>query len=151
MIGADEYVEFLSREYLRGYVDEGGSAVKFVVADDFVASGFRDRVADEGRQSGYVVAAVDAATTRVHLMEQIFFEVARQIDWDELAVSALRSAVAAAGFPAPTDDTPTVDELASHYRTDARELKRDVDRELQRRIFKDYDMIQEFRIAMLRL
>jgi hypothetical protein len=30
-------------------------------------------------------------------------------------------------------------------------LKRDVDRELQRRIFKDYDMIQEFRIAMLRL
>ena len=67
MIGADEYVEFLSREYLRGYVDEGGSAVKFVVADDFVASGFRDRVADEGRQSGYVVAAVDAATTRVHL------------------------------------------------------------------------------------
>jgi len=63
MIGADEYVEFLSREYLRGYVDEGGSAVKFVVADDFVASGFRDRVADEGRQSGYVVAAVDAATT----------------------------------------------------------------------------------------
>jgi hypothetical protein len=81
MIGADEYVEFLSREYLRGYVDEGGSAVKFVVADDFVASGFRDRVADEGRQSGYVVAAVDAATTRVHLMEQIFFEVARQIDW----------------------------------------------------------------------
>jgi len=48
MIGADEYVEFLSREYLRGYVDEGGSAVKFVVADDFVASGFRDRVADEG-------------------------------------------------------------------------------------------------------
>jgi len=38
MIGADEYVEFLSREYLRGYVDEGGSAVKFVVADDFVAS-----------------------------------------------------------------------------------------------------------------
>jgi len=87
----------------------------------------------------------------VHLMEQIFFEVARQIDWDELAVSALRSAVAAAGFPAPTDDIPTVDELASHYRTDARELKRDVDRELQRRIFKDYDMIQEFRIAMLRL
>ncbi len=151
MIGADEYVEFLSREYLRGYVDEGGSAVKFVVADDFVASGFRDRVADEGRQSGYVVAAVDAATTRVHLMEQIFFEVARQIDWDELAVSALRSAVAAAGFPAPTDDILTVDELASHYRTDARELKRDVDRELQRRIFKDYDMIQEFRIAMLRL
>jgi hypothetical protein len=151
MIGADEYVEFLSREYLRGYVDKGGSAVKFVVADDFVASGFRDRVGDEGRQAGYVVAAVDAATTRVHLMDQIFFEVARQIDWDELAVSALRNAVAVAGFPAPTDDIPTVDELAAHYRTDARELKRDVDRELQRRIFKDYDMIQEFRIAMLRL
>jgi len=44
MIGPEEYVEFLSREYLRGYVDTGGCAVKFAVADDSVASDFKDRV-----------------------------------------------------------------------------------------------------------
>ncbi len=151
MIDSGQYIEFLGSEYLRGYVDSGGCAVKFTVADDSVASEFRDKLANEGNQSGYLVATVDATTTRVHLMEQIFFEVARQVDWDELAARALTSAVAAAGFLAPTADVPTLDELAAHYKTDARELKRDVDRELQQRIFKDYDMVQEFRIGMLRL
>lgn len=151
MIGSEEYVDFLSREYLRGYVDTGGCAIKFVVADDSVANDFRERVVHAGRQASYVVACVDAAVTRVNLMEQIFFEVARQVDWDDLAARALRNAVAEVGFPAPTVDTPTVDELASHYQTDARELKRDVDRELQQHIFRDYDMVPEFRIGMLRL
>ena len=86
MIAPEEYVEFLGREYLRGYIDTGGCAVKFAVADDTATAGFRELVVKEGRQSGYVVATLDAATTRVHLMEQIFFEVARQVDWDELAV-----------------------------------------------------------------
>ncbi len=151
MISPDEYVGFLAREYLRGYVDTGGSAVKFAVAADSVAPSFRDQLVGEAREAGYAVATVDAATTRVHLMEQIFFEVARQVDWDGLAAEALRGATTAAGFPPPTDDVPTLDALAVHYRTDARELKRDVDRELQLRIFKDFNMVQEFRIAMLRL
>jgi hypothetical protein len=151
VIGAEEYADFLAREYLRGYVDTGGCAVKFAVADDSVAPRFRDQVLRDGREAGYVVATVDAVTTRVHLMEQIFFEVARQVDWDGLAANALRSATTAAGFPPPTDDAPVLDALAAHYGTDSRELKRDVDRELQQRIFKDFDMVHEFRIAMLRL
>ena len=91
MIDSGQYVEFLGSEYLRGYVDTGGCAVKFTVADDSVASEFRDELANEGKQSGYLVATVDAKTTRVHLMEQIFFEVARQVDWDELAARAPRA------------------------------------------------------------
>jgi hypothetical protein len=151
VIGPEEYASFLGREYLRGYVDSGGCAVKFAVADDLAAPSLRDEAVAQGRDSGYEVAVLDAATTRVHLIEQVFFEVARQIDWDRLAATALRGATAAAGFPPPTDDVPTLDVLAAHYRTDTRELKRDVDRELQRRIFKDFDMVQEFRMAMLRL
>jgi hypothetical protein len=151
VIEPEAYVGFLGREYLRGYVDTGGCAVKFAVADDSIAPSFRDQVVGDGREAGYFVATVDASTTRVHLMEQIFFEVARQVDWDGLAANALRSAATGAGFPPPTDDVPTLDALAAHYRTDARELKRDVDRELQRRIFKDFAMVQDFRIGMLRL
>ena len=45
----------------------------------------------------------------------------------------------------------TLDRLASHYRVDARELKRDVDRQLQHQVQRDYAMVQEFRTAMLRL
>jgi hypothetical protein len=151
MIDPEDHVEFLCREYLRGYVDTGGSAIKFVVADDSIATDFIGQVTQAGQQASYVVASVDAVETRVNLMEQIFFQVARQIDWDDLAARALKRAVAEAGFPAPTAEVPRVDELASHYATDPRELKRDVDRELQRYILRDYDMVQEFRIGMLRL
>ena len=97
------------------------------------------------------MARVDAAQTRVHLLEQVFFDIARQVDWDEPAVVASRRAVAAAGYPAPPDSGVSLDRLASHYQVDARELKRDVDRQLQQMVHRDYAMVAEFRTAMLRL
>lgn len=152
MIPVEGYVSFLDQEYLRGYVDGGGAAVKFVVpSDDQSADAFLDQFGRAARGAGYAVATVDAAETRVHLLEQVFFDVARQIDWDDLAFVASQRAVAAAGYPAPPGSGVSLDELASHHRVDSRELKRDVDRELQRLVQRDYAMVQEFRTAMLRL
>lgn len=152
MIPVEGYVSFLDTEYLRGYVDGGGAAVKFVVpGDDESARSFLEGFAGTARSAGYVAVAVDAAETRVHLLEQVFFAVARQVDWDELALTATRTAVEAAGYPAPPGGAVTLDRLAAHHRVDARELKRDVDRQLQHQVQHDYAMVQEFRTAMLRL
>ncbi|MGH9086976.1 MAG: BREX system ATP-binding domain-containing protein [Acidimicrobiales bacterium] len=152
MIAVDDYVSFLDREYLRGFVDEGGAAVKFAVgADDRVAEAFVEALAAAAGGAGYCVAKVDAAAVRVHSLEQVFFEVARQVDWDGLAAVATRATVVAAGYPAPGDSTFTLDQLASHHRVDPRELRRDIDRELQQRVHRDYAMTAEFRTAMLRL
>jgi hypothetical protein len=152
MIPADEYVSFLGGEYLRGYVDDGGAAVKFVVApDDRSAAAFLESFSRQAAGDGFVVARVDAAETRVHLLEQVFFEIARQVDWDQLAALATERAVAAAGYPVPPGGGPSLDQLAARYQVDPRELKRDVDRQLQQSVHRDYDMVQEFRTAMLRL
>ncbi|MHB8245335.1 MAG: BREX system ATP-binding domain-containing protein [Acidimicrobiales bacterium] len=151
MISADDYVGFLGREYLDGYVSGGGCAVKFAVADPAEAGALREGLVRSGQAAGYVVASVDAATTRAHLIEQIFFEVARQVDWDGLAATALRHAVSEAGYEFPGPDVSGLDDLAAHHGADARELKRDVDLQLQQHVFRDYSMVQEFRIAMLRL
>ncbi len=152
MIDVGTYVRFLDAEYLHGYIDGGGAAVKFAVApDDPAADSLLGQVAEAAGRAGYAVAKVDAGSTRVHLLEQVFFEVARQIDWDGLAATAARAAVAAAGYPAPAGGGISLERLAAHHRVDARELKRDADRELQRRVHRDYAMVQEFRTAMLRL
>ncbi len=151
MISVEGYVDFLAREYLRSYVREGGCSVKFAIASAAEATVLGDSLSQAARDAGYVVASVDAAKTRVHLIEQILFEVARQVDWDGLAADALRDAVAAAGYAFPAGVALSLDELAAHHGADARELKRDVDLQLQQRIFKDYSMVHEFRIAMLRL
>lgn len=153
MIAAPDYARFLEDEYLRGYVDAGGAAVKFAVApDEAVAGHILERLGSVGRDAGYLVAAVDGASIRLHLLEQVFFEVARQVDWDGLAAVTVRRAAEAAGYPVADESRElSVDRLAAHHRVDARELKRDLDRELQRRVYRDYAMVQEFRMAMLRL
>ncbi|MDQ6838882.1 MAG: ATP-binding protein [Actinomycetota bacterium] len=152
MITVGDYVGFVDREYLHGYVEAGGAAVKFAVgSDDATSDAFMDQLTTTARSAGFVVARVDAAVTRVHLLEQVFFDVARQVDWDALAAETTRAAVSAAGYPPGSDGATSVDQLAAHHGVDARELRRDIDRELQQRVHRDYAMVAEFRTAMLRL
>jgi hypothetical protein len=152
VIPVDDYVAFLEGDYLRGYVEDGGAALKFVVPpDDLSAAAFIERFAASAERAGFGVAKVDAAETRVHLLEQVFFAVARQVDWDGLATVATRAALASAGYPATPDGPVALDGLAAHYRVEPGELKRDIDRQLQERVHRDYAMVQELRTAMLRL
>ncbi len=152
MIAGQQYVRFLDQEYLRGYVDRGGAAVKFVVPQDDESTGeFVRALGAAATAAGYRCASASSAETRVQLVEEVFFEVARQIDWDDLADVATRRAVAEAGYPAPFGEPLSLDQLAVHHRVDRRELKRDLDRQLQQQVQQDYAMVQEFRTAMLRL
>ncbi len=151
MIPIDEYASFLDREYLTSYVAAGGAAVKFTVAaDDRAARDVSEAVTSRAAADGYQTALVDAARTRAHMIDQVFFEVARQVDWDALAERAVREAWASISHP-PPDGRLDVEAVAAHHGVDAGELTRDVNRELQHRIYRDYAMVQEFRIAMLRL
>lgn len=156
MSSAGDYVRFLDTEYLAEYVAHGGAAVKFVVPyDDEEAQRFSSLLLEASTGRGYVSARVDAVTTRIHLMDQVLFDIARHIDWRSLARIAVRDAVTAAGFPPPdgidAPDALAVDRLAAHHSMDVHELTRDVNRELQQRIMRDHTMAQEFRVAMLRL
>lgn len=157
-----EYVDFLAAEYLTGYVADGGAAVKFVVpTNDDDAEAFDAALATESTAKGYLSVRVDAVTTRIHLIDQVFFDIARQVDWRSLSRCAVRDAVTSAGYP-PADVPPTtsneaaidplaVEHLAAHHAVDVNELTRDVNRELQQRMMHDYAMSLEFRVAMLRL
>lgn len=152
MIAADRYADFLTEEYLDSYIAEGGAAVKFVVAaEPGVADHFADTVLERAGAGGYACVRVDAVQVRAHLMDQVFFDVARQIDWDEVAAHQVRSAFAAADFPVPDGGDVSVEAVAAHHHVDPGELNRDVNRQLQRTVFHDYGMVREFRVAMFRL
>ncbi|HKT05293.1 MAG TPA: BREX system ATP-binding domain-containing protein [Rugosimonospora sp.] len=151
MIGAYEYLEFVEREYLAGYIGRGGAAVKVLsVGDDTerlrLSSGFA-AVGDR-----FEHAAVDAATTRAHLIDQVFAAVARQLDWVALADAVVRVALERAAFPAP-DGHEGVDlaVIARHHDVDAAELYRSVRRAIEHMVLRDTELSHEFRVAMLRL
>ncbi|HEY5881667.1 MAG TPA: hypothetical protein VIU11_22345 [Nakamurella sp.] len=153
MIDAGDYAEFLATEYLDSYIADGGAAVKFVVVPNVEeAEQFSRTVRDRAATAGYVAADVDAVDVRVHMMDQVFFAVARQVDWDALAARRVRAAFAAVDYPvADAGDDISVEAVAAYHRVDPGELSRDVNRHLQRAVFHDYAMVQEFRVAMLRL
>ena len=153
MINGLDYASFLDDEYLSTFINDGGGAVKFAVAlDDQQAGVFSEALAGRATDEGFVVVSVDAALTRVHMIDQVFFAAARQINWDSLARTTVRTAWAAIAHAVPDDsDDLSVSGVAERHGVDPAELSRDVNRDLQKRIGRDYAMVQEFRIAMLRL
>ena len=151
VLDAPTYLDFVGREYLDRYIGRGGAAVKLVCAAD---EAVRDRLAEGLRGFGddFEYATVDAVTTRVHLIDQVFATVARQLDWVGLAEAVVRSALEQAAFPVPAGhDGIDLAAIAHHYDVDAAELYRSVRRAIEQIVWRDTELCHEFRVAMLRL
>jgi hypothetical protein len=149
-IGVAEYLDFVEREYLSGYIASGGATVKLLCsADDDVRARLAGGLAAVGGDFAY--AEVDAATTRIHLVDQVFTTVARQLDWVSLAQAVVRAALDHAAFPAPAGAGIDLAAIARHHEVDAAELYRSARRAIERLVLRDTEMSHEFRMAMLRL
>jgi hypothetical protein len=148
------YLDFLDKEYLAPFVAQGGAAVKLLVAaDETVAGELAAGLAGLG--DGFLHAAVDAAATRVHLVDQVFTAIARQLDWVGLAGSVVRTAFERCGFPPPVTGEGEPDlgitVVAKYHGVDGAELYRSVRRDLEQTVLKNGGLGHEFRVAMLRL
>lgn len=150
MLSVPEYLAFLEREYLASYVGRGGAAVKLLATGDACgAKALAVGVSTLG--DGFAHASVDSVTTRVHLIDQVFADVARQVDWLALAGAVLTRAYAEIGFPPAGPEQLTVSAVAKHHEVDPAELVRSLRRELERRVLRDTGLSHEFRTAMFRL
>src|SRR5215210_6958049 len=144
-----EYLDFLDKEYLANYVAHGGLAVKLLVSgSDAVAQELASGLSSIG--DGFVHVAVDADATRVHMIDQVFAAVARQVDWISLASAVVREAYGRVGFPAPYDDRSdpsggdiSVAVVANHHEVDAAELYRSVRRTLEGAVLHDAALCHE--------
>lgn len=145
------WLDFIVKEYLSDFIRRGGTAVKFAVVAPSTATILHEGLARAGEAEGYLVARVDADTTKVHMIDQLFFAVARQVDWEALAGDFVRQAYAAVAFPAPDGGDLRVGNVAVVHQVDERELYRSVRRHLETELLGDFGLSQEFRLAMLRL
>src|SRR5258708_12687454 len=70
-LAARAYLDFIDREYLAPYVGHGGAAVKLLaVGDEYTAKELAVGLASIG--DGVQHPPVDPATTRVHMVDQVF-------------------------------------------------------------------------------
>lgn len=147
-----EYLDFLAKEYLADYVRCGGASVRIVVpGSDDAAERWHARVAAAAEAEGALHVTVDAADVRVHLMDQLFAAISRQLDWTALVRRSVVAAYHVIGLPAPSREELTVAAVAEHHDVDPRELARSVRRYLESTLLHDARLMREFRVALLRL
>jgi P-loop Domain of unknown function (DUF2791) len=151
LLPTDEWLSFLDREYLDGYVSDGGAAVKFAVPYEGLGpQRLLSMVAGEATARGYVVATLDAAVTRIHLADRLLFAITEQINWEELTVGVLAQLAAADGFQMPDHVSPQglAGQLANANEADEDYVRMVITRVLQDRVFKDRNLAKDFRVAM---
>jgi hypothetical protein len=153
MIQPVDYLRFVRREYLSGFIRHGGAAVKFVVPQtDAVATAASEALRRAAEEEGFAYARVDAAVDRIHMIDRVFHVIARQIDWDRLARFIVDETLTELRFAPPAGEPrPTLEAIAHAHDFDPNELRKLFNQALQKRLFHDYQLAQEFRIAMIRL
>ena len=152
VLKADEYATFLAREYLAGYLPSGGAAVKVaVVGDSSAADRLKSALGAAAAEYGGLYVSLSAESTRVHMVDQIYFAVSRNVDWEALAADRVRAAYQSAAFPVPDGLGLTVAEVARHHDVDVGELYRSVRRNLERSLLGNPVIAAEMGRAILRL
>jgi hypothetical protein len=151
VMSSGAYAAFLGEQYLTSYLPAGGGSVKVVVTGDAdVADRFERSLRAAADQQHCVMVCLSAETTKAHMIDQVFFAVARQIDWDQVAVAVVGTAYDDIAVPAAPGRL-TVAEVAADHDLDPRELYRSVRRQLEHTLLADTSLPRELRRALLRL
>jgi hypothetical protein len=147
-----EWVRLLDQEYLTDFIASGGAAVKLAVAPDI--DGVPTALATVGGpalEQNYLIAWVDAAHTRVNMIDKIFFAVAQQVDWRLIMERWMRERLREAGYRVPEDSAdalPDLDLLAEENDVDRPQLVAEVRRWIHNGLLKDYRLAKDFRTAL---
>jgi len=148
-----EWLKVLKVAYLQGFIRRGGSSVKFGVVENLqdlhmVVQGLMDL----SKAEGYLTVQVEARRTKVQLIDLLFHELARQIDWDGLACDLVKKLFKDNGrrIPEQAEECQWAC-LASLNGCDEMTMQRDVNSWLEAMLYKNFQMSREFRLAMIQL
>lgn len=148
-----EWLRVIEEQYLSSFITSGGAAVKFIVVPDDetlgVITGELDSMAE---RYALIRTKLDSADVRLHMIHDIFFAIARQIDWIATAQRFMEGLVARQGYVWPTPgEAVSIHQIAEANKVDLTIMRRDVRQWLTSSIMRDNGMAQDFRIAMTRL
>ena len=108
----------------------------------------RDSLREAADGGGFQFAFVDAAFTKIHLIDRLFYDIAGQVNWDDLAHAYLSKLLAEQGYRLPESRNQfNLSALAALNERAESSLRQDIRTEIEKGVFRDYEMSQEFRFA----
>lgn len=155
VLGLNTWLGYLSEEYFRNYIPEGGAAVKIAVAEGGlttkeVVEGVRARAA----QAGLTTFLVDSHDVKLHMIDRVFFACASQVPWATLTDYALRRFAADEGFALPGVLAPGASfaqALAQSSSTEVDYVRQRLNQSIHEYVYRDRGMVRDFRLAMTNL
>lgn len=147
------WINTISKEYLSSFIKHGGAAVKFVVPMEGVDHNeLMSILRQSSKDENYLFTFVDAVSTKIHMIDKVFHEIARQVDWDELSYVFVKKFFLENDYQLPDlREDFHLQRIAALNKREEKFLRKEIHSWLEEEIFHDFEMSQEFRIAMIRL
>ena len=148
-----EWFQTIRQEYFQRFVGQGGSSVKFVVTpSDTDRAHVQDQLVALAQKENYTCVSVDAKDTKIHMMDKFFIKWHvgfNGMRWHHNSCGAL---LQENGYQIPEgrEDFSMAGVARMNERAEPL-LRRDLNSWLERAIYRDTQMCQEFRMAMIRL
>ncbi len=151
-IDSGTWLDLIEREYIRDFITGGGAAVKFAIGDHDALTRVRERLASISGRHGLLQVPIDTRTTKLHMIQDVFFAVARAVDFDDMAQSRVEEMFRRNRYDWPSPGQPVpIQTVADTNKVDLILLDRDFKKWLTADIMRDDRMAQDFRVAMTQL
>jgi hypothetical protein len=137
----------IESEYLGSFIKAGGATLKVYVGNPESRNELCAEVERIGRDHRYTCAKVDGAVTKLHMLPELVFAVARQIPWEESLHQFISSRLQRMGLKTTRTDlscetTAFINDLNEH---DVRKRCLDM---ISSEIYGDYRLSLDFRLAI---
>lgn len=157
-IPVKDWLQKIDDEYLSDFIIQGGSSIKFAVVSEELKPVLHEAVTGRCEKSGYVLARLDTATTRAHMPQDLFFGLARQVDWRLMARRLVLRLAGKKGYAVEGVDPGACGNVfaAIAYANgidddESRIVLMELRPELQNHVFRNSHMARDFRVAMTQL
>jgi hypothetical protein len=148
-VEASEWLDLVEREYLRGFVTAGGSAVKFAVGDDGRLASIGEDLSELAVQHGLTHVHLDAAAIRLHMIQDVFFAISRTLDWDRMTQDFVESLFDRQGYEWPRPgEAVSIHQVAERNGVAVTLMRHRFEQWLTAEIMQDPEMSQDFCVAM---
>jgi len=148
----ERWLRVIEPEYFADYLPAGGAAAKFVIADDAAFARLHAAAAGLAQRHAMLPVHISAGEVRLHMLQDVFFAIARALPWDALLQRYVEDLFGRNGYTWPhLGEALTMPELAQEFGIAANLLSRSRDQWLSRDLWGDANLAQDFRSAMLGL
>jgi len=155
-IPIQEWLGFIDSEYLSTFVKDGGASIKFAVTPEERKPELYRSLKARCEELDYVFVELDAVSSRVHMPQDIFFALAKQIDWRLLAQRMVLRLAEEKGFSvdgvAIADANDNIySSLARANGIEARFVLQEIRPDVVSQVLRNQKMARDFKVAMTHL